>query len=149
MNLIGSFSLFSSLHLSVRRWNSPWPWTIVCFSSLLCSTTQVGSSWRIFNNAAISFSVSASLTAFIAREYLEFGYLIKSNLFSQSLPFNVFPVFTSLSFTAHPMSPALSWSTGIRLAPAQTYICPMRSFEPLSALISSSPVLMLPLITLK
>ena len=32
---------------------------------------------------------------------------------------DVLPVFTSFSFTVQPMSPALSWSTGIRLAPAQ------------------------------
>ena len=114
-----SFSLFSKRHFNVRRWNSPWPWTMVCFNSLLCSTTHVGSSWRIFNKAAINFSVSCEFFASTAREYLELGYLMKSKRWSIPLPFRVLPVFTSFIFTAQPKSPAFNWSTAIRLAPAQ------------------------------
>ena len=67
----------------------------------------------------MSFSVSCELLASTAREYLEFGYLMKSKRWSVPLPFKVLPVFTSFNFTVQPKSPAFNWSTGIRLAPAQ------------------------------
>ena len=65
--------------------------TIVCFNSLDCSTSQVGSSSRIRFKAFIIFSVSASFTAFTARVYFGLGYLMKLKRFSLFLSFNVFP----------------------------------------------------------
>ena len=68
---------------------------------------------------AIIFSVSASFTGLIAREYFELGYLTKLKRFSVPLPFRVLPVCTSFNFTVQPISPATISSTLIRLAPAQ------------------------------
>ena len=71
------------------------------------------------------------------------------NFQSQSFPTRVFPVRTSFSFVVQPMSPALSSSTFILLAPAHANNCASLSLLPLSELVKSSPSRTFPLITLK
>ena len=84
-------------------------------NSFETSTTQVGSSSFMRESASLIFSEFDSLNGRIARRYLGSGYLIKSNLFSASLEFKVFPVRTSFSFRAAPMLPASSTSALLRI----------------------------------